>query len=426
MRQTRNRAPARPCRTTWIASVVVASLAAPNAAAAQSLFDTAEHAEPQSVADQPAADGSLFAASHVSSPEVARTVATVRALAELRAVLGDTVEVDVWDELDDLATQAQRVGAWLADAEETERSAAAALHRRREALAAARTEARPGETPGGTGGLTEAADAHRTATEHLVAVRAVRDLRDELEGLADRVSQADVLLRSAAEDRAGGSGAPTAAVEEWIDDTELTTEELVERERAIESAVEQVLTAQDAERDRDRRAQEQEIAQLMVSWQMQAPRTMPPSVGGHGWTPTGAASGDWATRIPEHGRVFAAEIERAAERNGIEPELLAALVWAESNFRPEVVSHAGAIGLAQLMPGTARGLGVNPYNPAENLDGGARYLRYQLNTFGSVELALAAYNAGPTRVRQAGGIPNIRETQLYVPKVLGYYQTLRG
>jgi soluble lytic murein transglycosylase-like protein len=109
----------------------------------------------------------------------------------------------------------------------------------------------------------------------------------------------------------------------------------------------------------------------------------------------------------------------AAAEAGIPPALLAALVRTESAYQPQVVSHAGAIGLAQLMPNTAAQLGVDPYQPAENVKGGARYLREQLDAFDSVRLALAAYNAGPHRVRQYGGIPPFRETRAYVDRIMG-------
>jgi soluble lytic murein transglycosylase-like protein len=132
----------------------------------------------------------------------------------------------------------------------------------------------------------------------------------------------------------------------------------------------------------------------------------------------------WTARLPEAGRRWAPAIEATAARHGLDGRLLAALVWTESNFRPDVVSHAGAIGLAQLMPGTARGLGVDPWDPRQNLDGGARYLRAQLDRFGSADLALAAYNAGPGRVK--GAIPNITETRLYVVRVLERYRGLAG
>jgi soluble lytic murein transglycosylase-like protein/uncharacterized protein YoxC len=136
---------------------------------------------------------------------------------------------------------------------------------------------------------------------------------------------------------------------------------------------------------------------------------------------------DWAGRLPANGRSWAAAIDAAASTHGIDGRLLAAVVWTESNFRPDAVSHAGAIGLAQLMPGTARGLGVDPRDPLANLSGGAAYLRAQLGSFGRADLALAAYNAGPTRVAAAGpGIPNIVETQLYVVRVLERYERIAG
>jgi soluble lytic murein transglycosylase-like protein len=134
---------------------------------------------------------------------------------------------------------------------------------------------------------------------------------------------------------------------------------------------------------------------------------------------------NWANRLPSRGRSWAVMIDAVAANRGVDGRLLAAVVWTESNFAPTVVSHAGAIGLAQLMPGTARGLGVDPWDPVQNLDGGARYLRTQLQRFGSIDLALAAYNAGPNRVQAAGpGIPNIVETQLYVVRVIDRYQEL--
>jgi hypothetical protein len=136
--------------------------------------------------------------------------------------------------------------------------------------------------------------------------------------------------------------------------------------------------------------------------------------------------GDWYEALPARGRQWAGAIEDAATRAGIDPRLLAALVWGESEFTPDAVSHAGAIGLTQLMPATAAGLGVEPTDPIANLNGGARYLADMLGEFGSLELGLAAYNAGPGAVRRAGGIPAIPETQAYVPKVLGYYRMLGG
>lgn len=134
----------------------------------------------------------------------------------------------------------------------------------------------------------------------------------------------------------------------------------------------------------------------------------------------------WVAGLPAPGRDWAPRIAEAAAASSIDPRLFASLVWSESYFNPAAVSRVGAIGLAQLMPGTAAGLGVDPWDPVENLHGGARYLRAQLDAFGSVELALAAYNAGPGAVRQYGGIPPYAETQFYVLRVLGHYERLVG
>jgi len=121
---------------------------------------------------------------------------------------------------------------------------------------------------------------------------------------------------------------------------------------------------------------------------------------------------------------FAAEISAAAARHGIDPNLLTGLIRAESNFDPNAGSPAGAQGLAQLMPATAAGLGVtNPLDPVQSIEGGARYLRQQLDRFGGdVTKALAAYNAGPGAVERFGGVPPYEETQNYVRRVLGYAQ----
>jgi len=117
---------------------------------------------------------------------------------------------------------------------------------------------------------------------------------------------------------------------------------------------------------------------------------------------------------------YSAKIRELSERFDLSPSLLEAVVWQESRWRENAVSPVGAQGLAQLMPGTARYLGVNPSDPFQNLEGGARYLREQLDRFGGdLEKALAAYNAGPGRVERAGGIPNIRETRQYVAAIMG-------
>lgn len=117
---------------------------------------------------------------------------------------------------------------------------------------------------------------------------------------------------------------------------------------------------------------------------------------------------------------YAAKVHELAARFDLSPALIEALVWQESRWRANARSPVGARGLAQLMPGTARYLGVDPDDPFANLEGGARYLREQLDRFdGDVEKALAAYNAGPGRVERAGGIPRIRETQTYVAAIMG-------
>lgn len=109
----------------------------------------------------------------------------------------------------------------------------------------------------------------------------------------------------------------------------------------------------------------------------------------------------------------------AATRYGIPPNLFLRQIGAESSWNPNAVSSAGAQGLGQLMPGTAAELGVDPTDPAQNLDGAARYLRQQYDQFGDWGTALAAYNAGPGNVQKYGGIPPFEETQNYVGKILG-------
>lgn len=110
------------------------------------------------------------------------------------------------------------------------------------------------------------------------------------------------------------------------------------------------------------------------------------------------------------------EIEAAAERYHLEPALIAAVIEQESGGNPEAISLVGAIGLMQLMPSTAELMGVNPYNPAQNIEGGAHYLRQQLDRFGNLETALAAYNAGPGTVENGSWV-NIPETMNYIQKV---------
>ena len=115
---------------------------------------------------------------------------------------------------------------------------------------------------------------------------------------------------------------------------------------------------------------------------------------------------------------YDALFEAAGARHGISPAVLAAVAQAESGNDPRAVSHAGAQGLMQLMPATARGLGVDAFDPAQAVDGAARLLAGHLQKFGSLPLALAAYNAGPGAVSRYGGIPPYRETQGYVARIL--------
>jgi soluble lytic murein transglycosylase-like protein len=136
--------------------------------------------------------------------------------------------------------------------------------------------------------------------------------------------------------------------------------------------------------------------------------------GGGAYTPAIDQAGD--------GAAYAPLIDQAAARHGLDPSLLYGLIEQESGFDPSAASGAGALGLTQLMPSTAASLGVTePLDPAQSIEGGARYLSQLLRQFaGNAADALAAYNAGPGAVEQYGGVPPYPETQQYVAKVLGY------
>lgn len=122
---------------------------------------------------------------------------------------------------------------------------------------------------------------------------------------------------------------------------------------------------------------------------------------------------------------FDALLQEASHRHGVPFSLLKAVCVAESGMNPNAVSKAGAQGLMQLMPPTARDLGVtDSFDPAQNINGGARYLAAQYKRFHSYRLALAAYNAGPEAVKHHNGIPPFKETQAYVPKVMALWQHL--
>ncbi len=153
--------------------------------------------------------------------------------------------------------------------------------------------------------------------------------------------------------------------------------------------------------------------------QLASAQTAAPGIGGPAGLRTAGAEGS----STQYDGLIAA----SAERNGIDPALLKGLIRQESGFKADAGSPAGAQGLTQLMPATARGLGVgDPHDPAQAIEGGARYLRQQLDSFGgSVPLALAAYNAGPGAVKQHGGVPPFAETQHYVRQVQAYADAYR-
>ena len=130
--------------------------------------------------------------------------------------------------------------------------------------------------------------------------------------------------------------------------------------------------------------------------------------------------------VPSEVAPYRAMIERSAARWGVDPALIQAVIQHESGGNPNATSDAGAMGLMQLMPDTARSLGVtNAYDPAQSIDAGTHYLSTQLQRFGSVKLAIAAYDAGGGAVARYGGIPPYAETQASVPQIFALYQSYR-
>ncbi len=151
--------------------------------------------------------------------------------------------------------------------------------------------------------------------------------------------------------------------------------------------------------------------------------------------PLGAAAPRATALLPQaqarFGNLVAASLDPLVQRNaaaaGVDPALIRAVIGVESGGNPSATSGVGAAGLMQLMPQTAQALGVaNPYDPAQNVRGGATYLRQLLDRFrGEVPAAVAAYNAGPGAVERFGGIPPYAQTQTYVARVMDAYRTSR-
>ncbi len=123
--------------------------------------------------------------------------------------------------------------------------------------------------------------------------------------------------------------------------------------------------------------------------------------------------------LEERKNIFKPIVEEAAKENNISPKIISAVIEQESGFDPNAKSRCGAMGLMQLMPETAKALGVDPSNPEENIKGGSKYLASLLNLYhGNLTLALSAYNSGPNNVNKYGGVPPFKETQNYVKSIM--------
>ena len=166
----------------------------------------------------------------------------------------------------------------------------------------------------------------------------------------------------------------------------------------------------------------------MPSLPVPGPTPLAGQIGGNSFAPVNPFGPQTETTVNRAPQGLQSMINAAATKSGLDPVLFESLVQAESDFNPNVVSPKGAMGLTQLMPGTAKSLGVtDPLDPAQNLDGGARYLAGLLKRFGGDErLALAAYNAGPGAVNRYNGVPPFQETQNYVARIMARVGSLRG
>lgn len=273
------------------------------------------------------------------------------------------------------------------------------------------------------GVLLEAQSLHDAAVTTRALDKVLRDDRDLVENASDLAVSAAHARRDVAVKRAEAVATRDATAR-----ARAKVQRLVDRQQGLIDSIEEERTGRaqilgSFEQDRDRQlALIDELTRRVGALQARLAAELAESYADGVFDP--ASAPNWVNSLPAHARTWVPHIVESALRHGIDPRLFASLVWAESNFHPGAVSHAGAIGLSQLMPFTAQRLGVDPWNPIQNLEGGARYLAAQHATFGRWDLALAAYNAGPGAVQRYGGIPPYAETQFYVLRVLGLYENL--
>lgn len=337
----------------------------------------------------------------------------VYAAAQARLTVLHTRLRRVEHQLAEARTADQRARRTRARATARAERAATLLKRRRDTLSQRVTEIykRRASNPlsAFAAALVTARDPHDLALAALVTQQAVEGDQKLIEaartlGIRSRQAQrrADTAVRVAA--------ARHAEVEALARRQRRLVDQAADRRRAQQRVIDR-LTA-------DQEAQQQLITELQrrlmsVEAVLREPQTLPfdqPAPG-------------WASGLPAAGQRWAGAVDAAAARAGVDGRFFAALVWSESSFNPDAVSSAGAIGLAQLTPATAEELGVDPWDPIENLSGGARYLRDQLTRFWDLELGLGAYNAGPGRASQ-GSSRTLTETRLYVLTILERWQQL--